>query len=120
MNCSDVQVWLQGRLDGEPVAERAPLEAHLAGCPACRELLAAAERLTTGLRLRQPPAPPAELTERIVGRLRAGARRARRLAVGLALAASLLVAVGLVARGRRPPVAPPGQVAVRRELPPSL
>jgi hypothetical protein len=120
MNCTEAQGWLQRQLDGEPVAPRAALDAHLAECPSCRELFAAAERLTTGLRLRHLPAAPPNLVDRIVHRVQADtrARRARRLVVGLALAAGLLLAVGLFRRGGGPPVERPEAVAVRREVPP--
>src|SRR5437773_11036200 len=100
MNCDEAQHWLQRQLDGEPVTERAALEAHCAACPACRERFVAAERLIAGLRLRQTPGLPFGLSERIVRRVLHDGRRkrrVRRLAVGVALAASLLLAVGLVA-----------------------
>jgi Putative zinc-finger len=119
MNCTEAQGWLQRQLDGEPVAPRAALDAHLAECSSCRERFVAAERLARGLDLRRlPPAAP-DLADRIVRRVQADARarRVRRLVVGLALAAGLLLAVGLLRRGGGPPVERPGRVAVRRELP---
>jgi hypothetical protein len=96
MNCDDCRQQLQARLDGESVPAD-DIAAHLAACPECRALEAAARRLHTGLRLLTPPAPPAGIAERLIAGVLADRRkrvRRRRLAfagvVG-ALAASLLV-----------------------------
>jgi hypothetical protein len=95
MNCADCQERLQARLDGE-VVPADEMAAHLAACPECRDLEAAARRLQTGLRLLTPPAPPAGFAERLVAGVLADRRRKvrRRLAfagVVTALAASLLL-----------------------------
>lgn len=84
-----------GHLDG---AERAALEAHLDGCPACR---AEAESLASLARLlpladparfdRPAPQPAADLGERIaatIGAEQRGSQRQRRFALGLAGAAA--------------------------------
>jgi hypothetical protein len=97
MNCTDCQERLQARLDGEGVPAD-EIAAHLAACPECRALEAAARRMQAGLRLRTPPVPPAGLAERITAGVLADRRRRtrRRLAfVGVvtALAASLLMAL---------------------------
>src|SRR5438445_5116458 len=102
MNCSDAQALLQRQLDGEPVTERAALDVHLAACAGCRELFGLADRLTAGLRQRRLPDPPADLTERIVTRVLRQRRGRRRLLVGVALAASVLLAVGVWTWLRQP------------------
>jgi len=92
-----------GHLDG---GERASLEAHLDGCPACR---AEAESLTALARLlpladparfdRPAPQPAADLGERIAATIGAEQRaerrqrRQRRFAFGLAGAAAVVAAV---------------------------
>jgi anti-sigma factor RsiW len=118
---------LQRRLDGEPL-DRAALAEHLARCPECMALHAAAQRLREALRSLPPPLPPADLSGRIVARVLADhrARRHRRLSA-TAAAAALLVA-GLTAyywpRPVGPTLLPPEQVvqAPPPELtpPPSL
>ncbi len=97
MNCSESQDILQRRLDGEPVSDVAALSQHLAECADCRWLHAAAGQLEVGLRKLAPPVPPPNLRNTIVAAaLKDRARqRQRRLVLGMALAASLLLAVGL-------------------------
>jgi hypothetical protein len=95
MNCTDCQERLQARLDGEGVPAD-EIAAHLATCPECRELEAAARRMQAGLRLLTPPVPPGGFAERVTAGVLADRRRRvrRRLAfVGVvtALAASVLV-----------------------------
>ena len=59
MNCRDCQELLQGLLDGDlPGAAKAEFEGHLAECPDCRDLNAAAVRLKEGLRWFVPAKPP--------------------------------------------------------------
>lgn len=98
MNCPECQQLVQQRLDGERVAERPALDRHLAECGECRDWHAAAQRLQEGLRLRRPPTPSGDLTERIVNRVLAErqnqVRFRRRLVGAAALAASLLLMVG--------------------------
>src|SRR4051794_26099214 len=111
MNCRAFRELLQRRLDG---AESDPgaLDGHRKDCAEWAGLVAAAARLAAGLRRLAPPAPPADLTARIVGRVlqdrRARRHRRRRWASAgtLAVAASLLLAIGL--RAWRPvgPAAP--------------
>jgi predicted anti-sigma-YlaC factor YlaD len=65
LRCDTVRSALSARLDGE--AHPAPadrVDAHLAGCPACRSWLAQAERVTRGVRLRAVAVP--DLTQRIL------------------------------------------------------
>ncbi len=99
MFCSESHQRLQQRLDGEAIADRGELDRHLADCPACRDLYASAQRLEECLQSLTSIAPPADLSQRIIGRwleeLRAHARRRRRLLVGVGVAAALLTAVFL-------------------------
>jgi predicted anti-sigma-YlaC factor YlaD len=117
MNCRACHDLLQERLDGTP-ADTAALEGHLKDCPACAALVGAAGRLADGLRRLAPPAPPPDLADRIVGRIvhdrRARRHRRRRWAGAgsFAVAASLLVAIGLRAwRPEAPPRPIPPEVA---------
>ena len=65
MRCDDVHEALSARLDGEAATQpSAPIDAHLAGCAACRSWLVRAERVTRLVRL-QPVEVP-DLTERIL------------------------------------------------------
>jgi len=91
--------YVLGALD--PV-ERAEVEAHLAGCEACRDEVAGFAAMP-GLLSRvsladvlDPPAPCASGTaERLIGRLRA-ARRARRRRLASAVAVAAIAAVALI------------------------
>lgn len=64
-------------LDGLDAAEKAAVQDHLAGCADCRaelaEIAPAARALSTAdpARVLAPPEPPADLADRIVGRIRA-------------------------------------------------
>jgi len=127
MNCTECQDLLQLHLDGTSLGDRTGLDRHLAACPDCRGLHAAAMRLEDGLRLYTPPAPSFDLASRIVGEVLADRRNRlrsrRRWYAGAALAASLLLAVFLsdggamfrgmpdtfaVLLGKTPPVEQPG------------
>src|SRR5262249_49935181 len=96
MNCDECHDLLQRRLDVSPPTEPSALERHLAGCPACRADHAAAQLLEDHLKRHHKPVPPADLADRIVAGLlaeqRARLRARRRWLVGIALAASLLLA----------------------------
>jgi anti-sigma factor RsiW len=98
MDCADVWEVLEEYRRRELSAETAAaVEAHLAGCPACRRLLAESEALAGRIRaLPRPPAPPALV--RAVRRLDGarGGRRGRRWP-WVAAAAVVLVALGLAA-----------------------
>jgi hypothetical protein len=97
MNCLECQELIQQRLDDETVAvDAVDLEHHLTLCQDCRELHAAAQRLSEGLRLLFRPSPPEDLGERICGRVWVARRRRQRLRYVLAagtLAAGLLLTV---------------------------
>jgi hypothetical protein len=95
MNCPECHDYLQQRLDGTPPVDRTALDQHLADCPQCRQLHAAAHLLDEGLRLLGSPAPPGDFTRRIVAQVLTAQRTARfrrRILAGFALAASLLLA----------------------------
>jgi hypothetical protein len=99
MNCSASHELLQQRLDGTWIESPELLE-HLRGCSDCRALEKATRRLQDGLRLLAAPLPPPDLAVRIAGRVLLDRRRMRRRtrrrwAVSLALAAGLLIALGL-------------------------
>lgn len=111
-----------GHLHG---AERAAVEAHLDGCPACRAELAAITPVVGPLggvdpgRLADAPTPPPWLGERILARAhdeRPPAARPR--SWGVAVAAAAVVVAGLVGGGigflaGRGPEAPRETVAVQ-------
>lgn len=107
MNCEVAQELLQQSLDGTLI-ESPEWLAHLRHCADCRALASAGRRLQDGLRLLTAPVPAADLAQRIAECVRLdhrARRRARqRWAVSLALAAGLLLALGLRLdwRGRSP------------------
>lgn len=96
MNCTQSLDLLQERLDGLPLVDRTDLDRHIADCPECRQLHAAAARLEDGLRLLSPSVPPPGLTAKIVSRVAADRRRRlvlRRSAIVMAAASVLLAAL---------------------------
>jgi predicted anti-sigma-YlaC factor YlaD len=106
IRCEAVRLDLSARLDGEvtdlPITH---LDAHVDGCAACRNWLAAAERVTRQVRVRAVGVP--DLTGRILAAVaderraeqaeRAaaarGTRQILRVAVGIAAAVQLLLAL---------------------------
>jgi hypothetical protein len=113
MNCPTFENLLQHRLDGlEPAgAEQAEFEQHLRACPSCAALAVAARRMTDGLRLLTPPAPPAGLSDRLVAaaladRRRRRLRRAAALVLVAAAAAGVLLALGLASLPGPAPTTP--------------
>jgi hypothetical protein len=123
MKCRACRDRLQQALDSRG---RVELPAASADCPDCAAWFAAARRLTAGLRLLTPPAPPPGLAFRVAARFAAD-RRALRLrrvtaAAGLAVAAALLLAVGARLLRPEPPPAPipaPPPIAQDGPTPPS-
>jgi hypothetical protein len=115
MNCRAYHDLLQARLDGAADLAADGAE-HLRDCPDCRALAAAARRLDEGLRLMAAPAPPPDLAVRIAARVALVHRRARRRVrwgMALALAACVLLALGLRLLWRGMPASPsvePGPV----------
>jgi predicted anti-sigma-YlaC factor YlaD len=116
MNCPEFHEHLQRRLDGLPIADNGALARHLADCPDCRALNAAATRLGDGLRLLPMPVPPVGLSAHIATQVLAERRRSRQLRQVLALAAGLLLAVAVGSYAWRP--AGPSEVA--RVQPPDV
>ena len=103
MNCETATSRVFPYVDGElPPAALAEMDAHLAGCPSCRRLVAqeVAFRDTYVARLRPDPAPPhvRENVNRLLDALvrdKARARPAWRRPWAMAAAAVLLLAVGV-------------------------
>jgi hypothetical protein len=124
MNCRECEQLIQRLLDGDAdIADQEDLAGHLAICADCHDLDTAAQYLLHGLRLLDPPQPPAGLLERICENIRAERVRVarwRRLLVRSAVAASLLLTGSMVyfaartdSRSKVPPalVALPGRPA---------
>ncbi len=80
--------------------ERASVEAHVAGCEACRSQAADEKRLRAGLRALPAPELPFGLEQRVIRRLRGRGRLATAVRLLLPLAAVLVLA--LWARGYAP------------------
>lgn len=87
VGCEDYREALSAQLDGEdPGIDVARGDAHLAGCPGCREWLRQAVQVTRAARI-QPADDVPDLTETILARVGGEARdtaldrRARRMAV---------------------------------------
>jgi predicted anti-sigma-YlaC factor YlaD len=101
MDCNACREAISALLDDEdPGIDPALVEAHLAGCPACRAHAAQASRLHGWLRLR-PAEPVPDLTPAILARIgQAGpssGRDARPEArLGLAVLAALVAALALL------------------------
>lgn len=71
MRCFDVQVELQAYVDGESSPERAALlERHLADCDGCRAELARLQVVVAALETWPLVAEPAQLTARVMARVR--------------------------------------------------
>jgi predicted anti-sigma-YlaC factor YlaD len=100
MRCHDCRIAISARLDGEdPGRPAAAVEAHLAGCDACRAFATGAESLHRSVRL-TPAAPMADLTPAILETIGREARERDRsvgLRVCLALVGVLQIAVAVPA-----------------------
>ncbi len=84
-----VNAYVAGMLDDD---ERAQLEDHVIGCPACREELEAARRTWSSLDHWLDARPPADLAERALDRHRT---RGRVLRIVWPTAAAAAIALGL-------------------------
>lgn len=72
MRCLDVQLELEAYVDGELSPEQAALlEQHVANCAGCRMALARLRAVTAALETWPLAAEPAQLTARVMGRVRA-------------------------------------------------
>lgn len=128
MTCRTLAEQIHPYIDGElPESGRPDVERHLAGCPACRESLAALQGLGRLLRreLTDPqglgtslwPAIEARLGEPAaagaarVGRSSRGRLAWRTVVPALAVAAAVVAAVSLRQGGKGVPVTPPDQLA---------
>lgn len=98
MTCEQALPLLSAHLDGEntPEEEEA-LQAHLAGCAACRAILSAYEEIDGGV-AQLEAAPPAALHENVLAQIRRRPASRRRTWAGIAAAAALLAVV--IAAGR--------------------
>jgi anti-sigma factor RsiW len=84
MNCERVQRRILLAQAGELPARHEPdLARHLAGCPACREYAAAAERLTAGVRRALPAGTPSPA---VLAAIRSAAGRSEAAGVAPAIA----------------------------------
>jgi len=71
MRCLDVQLELEAYVDGELSPEQAALlEQHVADCDGCRAQLARLQAVTAALETWPLVAEPAQLTARVMGRVR--------------------------------------------------
>jgi len=107
MNTHLAREWLSGYLDGQVSAgERRQVEAHLAGCAACRQDLNGLRRTATLVRTLPPVAAPAILRSAVRARLtpnhtpagtrvRPWAQSLSRPTWRLALAAAAILVIGL-------------------------
>ena len=96
MNCPDTNNLLQQYLDTQIPAEWPyELEQHLSECSECRQMFAAARVLDSGLKVLPTPEPPSYLTDNILDAVlnERRLRFRRRVTVGLAVAAAVLLAV---------------------------
>jgi hypothetical protein len=116
MNCPESCDQIQRLLDGETAP--LDLEAHLATCKNCHELHAVARTMLRGLSQSAVLVPPDGFADSVVLavlRDRARWRTRRRLMYATAMAAALLVAVG-VFRLNRDGAEKNGQVAIQPEM----
>lgn len=97
MNCLESRELLHTQLDGDNF-DRSALEGHLASCPECTSLHAAAGRLLEGLRLLPPVLAPEGMGEQMVALVladhRAHSRRRWAVRITAAAAALLVAALG--------------------------
>jgi len=95
MTCVEFEECIQRMLDGPSSADTAPVAEHIASCPPCSQLYAAARRLQEGLGLQCAPRVPHDFATQTVAAIVAERiqRQRRRWYATIALAASLLLAV---------------------------
>ncbi len=98
MNCEEFERNLQQQVDGgSSAANETDVRQHVQNCPACRDLEEGFRLLTQAFTATRPPQPPQGFSERVLDAFekdRAVHPRWRLPALGLAAAASLLLALG--------------------------
>jgi hypothetical protein len=98
MDCRLFAQQLDDWLDGRLAAAAQPMQAHAEGCAHCGARYRDAVALQAGLRGLPAPAPRPGFAEQALARASASARRERRWALpGLAVAASIALALGVAA-----------------------
>jgi hypothetical protein len=124
MNCGETRYELSAYLDRElPDADRQAVEAHVAGCAACRQRLAELERIVTGMaELPGQETAPGFLTE-VRRRIEAGIEPASSwgwwVQASAATVAALLVVGGAVWMLQEPPRAPERKSLAWQYAPPT-
>ena len=115
MTCLECMELLQQMLDEGGVTTPPPVAAHLQACPDCRDRYAAAAKLARALNREPCIAVSPLFTARITSAVLADGRRRQRRRwlgyVGSAVAAGLLIAVGLRSLPHEPPDSAPAPVA---------
>jgi hypothetical protein len=89
-----VDDWLDGRLDD---AHGRSMQSHVDGCSACRRGYGDAGALRTALRTLSAPALPTGYAERVLAMAAAAPPRGRQAVLGMALAASFVLGLGVAA-----------------------
>lgn len=107
MRCEDFEIRLNEVLDDRrPISSAADLSEHIRDCSECRQVARSYEAVFAGLRQAAVPAEPEWVSRRVLEQVQPRFARLtlRRAETLLALAAALLLAVGLswLARPNRP------------------
>ncbi len=63
MECSDAEVWISARIDGEQVLDPVGLDRHVDGCASCREFEGANHRLKRSMAFRPVELQPIDLAQ---------------------------------------------------------
>ena len=99
MDCKQLQQCIDDYLDGVlPAGEQRLAEQHLAGCSDCRAALNQIQGLRHALRALPVPAPSADFSQRVLGKVRQQQQRRRQRLIGglvTAMAASFVMWVGV-------------------------
>ncbi len=126
MNCDTIIEQMSEALDGQlDATQQVAFDAHLAQCPACRDVYADLEQTVALLHELPPVAPPADLIPNIEAAIDQPLKPVRRWwnspQVRAAMAASLMLAVGLFAiQQMAPPPREDAQVLADEAQPPNL
>ena len=96
MKCEDAMLLLSGHLDHvNTEQEEAALQAHLCSCKMCRDILSAYEQADAGIASLQEKAP-ADLRANVMAKIKKENRKRKfRPWAGIAVAAALVLAVGV-------------------------